>query len=148
MDFLDFISRLTPSRRAEIQRIKGGGGGVTPQASYDYEGYENQVCQTIKERPRSSISFDLARRPWWGGGTLRAFRQAVMLGSLRAGMFRFNSIRFLPNPVPSGRKAVPSGSSAEKIQSGSIRFEFQPNPVQSGPCRSDSNPCPIRSNPV
>ena len=52
------------------------------------EGYENQFWQRIpaenrgrepKAEARNSRLRYLARRPWWGGGALRAFRRAEII---------------------------------------------------------------------
>ena len=43
------------------------------------EGYTNQICQKIEGKGQGALAFDLARRPGWGGGSLRAFRRAEVI---------------------------------------------------------------------
>ena len=43
------------------------------------EGYRNQICQKIEGKDQGAPSCDLARRPGWGGGALRAFRRAEII---------------------------------------------------------------------
>ena len=47
------------------------------------EGYENQFRQRIEAenqgQRQGTLELDLARRPRWGGGALRAFRRAEII---------------------------------------------------------------------
>ena len=42
------------------------------------EGGKNQICRKSEGKGQGTLALGLARRPGWGGGSLRAFRRAVL----------------------------------------------------------------------
>ena len=41
-----------------------------------------QNCRSDEDQAFGTLGLHLARRPWWGGGPLRAFRRAVLCGRM------------------------------------------------------------------
>ena len=47
------------------------------------EGGKNQICRKIEGNGKGALALGLARRPGWGGGSLRAFGRAeVIVGAV------------------------------------------------------------------
>ena len=68
--------------RAYLKR--GRPGGMRGGPGEDYGGVRVQIPAENSGRDRrqgpGALESDLARRPRWGGGSLRAFRRAVLFG--------------------------------------------------------------------
>ena len=64
-----------------------------------------------------------------------------------SGMFRFGSIRFLPNPVPSGSKTG-SIRFVDRTKSDLVRSDSYSNPIRFNPVQIHTLSGPIRFNPI